>query len=326
MSNKGLVLRQNISNIANTIRKNSTIQTTYKPRELSTAIQTVIDKYKNNNPTNTVTDGTCSNALDVPVKNYKIYGNSTQNIEPNPDSPQEIYSVGDLVESGEYAGKYKIPVKVSGKNLLNITKVKPYIYSSGSPFNNATDFTISSFSSNSLSFSSQVNGYRFALLDTIKLEPNTTYTISYTRTNSLTQGAFARRWLYNWNEIDGYTMLFALNDSDSGNMSHTFTTDSYGYLGIAFGFNNNASGSSSVVSNIQIEKGSATDFEPYQEPITTNIYLDEPLRGIGTVKDLITYLTQKRTNNIKKVTLSAGTYTLSDAKNDGNYMCIQQES
>ena len=33
MSNKGLVLRQNISNIANTIRKNSTIQTTYKPRQ-----------------------------------------------------------------------------------------------------------------------------------------------------------------------------------------------------------------------------------------------------------------------------------------------------
>ena len=194
---------------------------------------------------------------------------------------------GTFLKGNDIENKYSgnCNVVIENKNLLNITNVKPYIYSSSLPLNNATDFTISSFSSNSLSFSSQVNGYRFALLDTIKLEPNTTYTISYTRTNSLTQGALARRWLYNWNEIDGYTMLFALNDSDSGNMSYTFTTDSYGYLGIAFGFNNTASGSSSVVSNIQIEKGTTvTSFIPHQEQ-TYTIPCQQPMRSLGTVRD-----------------------------------------
>lgn len=42
--------------------------------------------------------------------------------------------------------------------------------------------------------------------------------------------------------------------------------------------------------NIQIEDGNtATAYEPYHEPITTNIYLDEPLRKIGDYADVIDY-------------------------------------
>jgi hypothetical protein len=40
----------------------------------------------------------------------------------------------------------------------------------------------------------------------------------------------------------------------------------------------------------QIQIGSdATDYEPYREPITTSIFLDEPLRGIGDYKDIIDF-------------------------------------
>lgn len=47
---------------------------------------------------------------------------------------------------------------------------------------------------------------------------------------------------------------------------------------------------SDYLSNIQLELGSeATAYEPYHEPITTNIYLDEPLRKIGDYADVIDF-------------------------------------
>ena len=59
-----------------------------------------------------------------PVKNYKIYGNSIQNGTPSPANPVEVESVGDLVTDTTDVnyGKYRIPVKVSGKNLFRITE------------------------------------------------------------------------------------------------------------------------------------------------------------------------------------------------------------
>ena len=45
-----------------------------------------------------------------------------------------------------------------------------------------------------------------------------------------------------------------------------------------------------MAQNVQIEYGdTATDFEPYVEPIETNIYLDEPLRKIGNYADCIDF-------------------------------------
>ena len=56
------------------------------------------------------------------LKDYKVYGNSTQDGTPTLDNPIEIQSVGDLVtdETSEYYGKYDIPIIVRGKNLFNI--------------------------------------------------------------------------------------------------------------------------------------------------------------------------------------------------------------
>ena len=49
------------------------------------------------------------------VINYSIYGNSTQDGEPTPETPIEIQSVGDLVtdEEDENYGKYDVPVTVN---------------------------------------------------------------------------------------------------------------------------------------------------------------------------------------------------------------------
>ena len=70
------------------------------------------------------------------IENYRIYGNSIQNGTPTPDIPVDIESVGDLVTQdncssyGEDAcnniGKYVIPIKVTGKNLFDISKINSF--------------------------------------------------------------------------------------------------------------------------------------------------------------------------------------------------------
>ena len=80
----------------------------------------------------------------------------------------------------------------------------------------------------------------------------------------------------------------------------------------------------------QFEEGTATEYEPYAEPITTNIYLNEPLRKINDYADYIDFENQKVVRNIKEVVLT-GTedwiYT-SEFKafyisHDGNLMTLQ---
>ena len=57
------------------------------------------------------------------LKNYKVYGNSTQDGTPTPESPVEIQSVGDLItdETSENFGKYKVSVTVGSKNIFGGT-------------------------------------------------------------------------------------------------------------------------------------------------------------------------------------------------------------
>ena len=63
---------------------------------------------------------TLLNSKGVDLVDYKIFGNSVQNGEPTIDTPIEIESVGEYDET---TGKYKIPIKVSGKNLFNLNDV-----------------------------------------------------------------------------------------------------------------------------------------------------------------------------------------------------------
>ena len=51
--------------------------------------------------------------------------------------------------------------------------------------------------------------------------------------------------------------------------------------------------------DIQLELGdTATEYEPYKEPVTTNLYLNEPLRAIGDYKDYIDFENGKLVRNI----------------------------
>ena len=55
-----------------------------------------IKKYVDNQPTNTVTDGVCTNALDVPLVSMGVDGQIYQGENPSPDNPQDI----EVIDNG----------------------------------------------------------------------------------------------------------------------------------------------------------------------------------------------------------------------------------
>lgn len=188
---------------------------------------------------------------------------------------------------------YRIPVKVSGKNLLNINEYfSDYITSSNEISFNYTNFR---------------NIYLKKLLQG-KFEENTQYTISfdYEITNSSGNGIFV---YCTYTDGTGQSQYFdtkwkttsQVTGSQSGTVNFTSKADAtINTIAISYSY---ADKSCDVkLKNMQIEKGtSATSYEPYQEPITTTIYLDEPLRKIGDYADYIDFENGKVVRNIKRV-------------------------
>lgn len=59
------------------------------------------------------------------------------------------------------------------------------------------------------------------------------------------------------------------------------------------------------ITDLQIEKGStATDYEPYHTPITTNVYVDEPLYKVGDYADYIDFDNNQVVRNIVNYTFT----------------------
>ena len=71
--------------------------------------------YGNRDIINGLRSAKCDNAVNEPLYDMIIKGNTIQNGNPTPTTPIEVESVGEYDET---TGKYKIPVKVSGQNLL----------------------------------------------------------------------------------------------------------------------------------------------------------------------------------------------------------------
>lgn len=74
-----------------------------------------IKKYVDNQPTKTVTDGVCKNALDVPLVRLGVDGNSYQGENPSPDNPQDIEVIDGVnrfdinkLKQGTWNNKYAL--------------------------------------------------------------------------------------------------------------------------------------------------------------------------------------------------------------------------
>ena len=255
------------------------------------------NKFTCNNTGLTKVNGTSiliDNNKTTEIENYRIYGNSIQNGTPTPDTPVEVESVGDLItqdncssyglDACSNVGKYVIPIKVTGKNLFNLSSLKWKFANTGNikyEFNN-----------NSVILERLTPNNTAAIFTNIALNPGT-YTISVSNISYESNGIdISQKFMYS--EIFGTIYkekTFSLSDSKSFDM-YFYIPESSNQVG------------DKITYSINIEYGDkATEYEPYKETIT-NIYLDEPLRSIGKYSDYIDFKTKKVVRNIKQINLS----------------------
>lgn len=227
------------------------------------------------------------------IRSYEVYGNSVQDGTPTPDSPVEIQSVGDLMtdETSEHYGKYAVPVSVTGKNIIRYYTTITY------------PLTVNAYGNTIVINGNSTSNAGINYLDTYKtLLRKGTYTFTYfydsgtTISNPYGMTIGLRksddRWL-------AYITTYSSNYKNAS-VSKRFTVSSDTY--VSFGLVGNGS-YDNLKFRFQLECGEdATDYEPYQEPVTEHIYLDEPLRKIGDYADYIDFKNKKVVRNTKKVT------------------------
>lgn len=126
----------------------------------------------------------------------------------------------------------------------------------------------------------------------VKLKPNTAYTYSCKIASPRTKSAVGiRKSLDNGNRFDPTMISGTGVVTIAQTISRTFTTDENEYYAVCLfcTYDEEATGDTTFES-IQLEEGGTmTAWEPYHEPQSVTIPLDEPLRGIGDVKDKIVW-------------------------------------
>lgn len=169
---------------------------------------------------------------------------------PSPDYLQEIKSVGKWNEETQ---KYEVDVRVTGKNLFDVN----YFTENENYQNKDGDDT----------------RWKYA---TLKVEPNTTYTVSKGLVSKVNGGIN--------NDFNFAGALFFYNDVKSVKI----TSKDNGILYVMFYYRNEDVNILKEM-DIQVELGTtATSYEPYFPEQTATITMDEPLRGIGKYQDKIT--------------------------------------
>lgn len=199
--------------------------------------------------------------LDAIGKNtldYRIYGNTVQNGTPSPDNPVEVQSVGDLVTEGEFSGKYKIPVVVSGKNLFDYTNI--------------------------------IDEYRIVWATGVLYKDSNAQISEYIPVNSHKEYVTSSKvniagYDLNKNYLGVYNGHEFVKIMVTSLYNRFITTDDCRFIRIfKYGTVKN------FENDFQLELGTeSTPYEPYHEPVTTNIYLNEPLRKIGDYADVLDY-------------------------------------
>ena len=177
--------------------------------------------------------------------------------------------------------KYKIPVTVTGKNLFDYN----YYFMNKAAFGGTS-------SNDSVSY---------------KLKPNTQYIVS--SNYPFSKGTSVSVFFVKTGKYSSSNIPTTVNDGVWEGNNRTVTTDDEGFLYIAS--RNSSSGLQVPTLQefatgrywISLEEGtSATSYEPYHEPITTNIYRDVPLAD----GESINY----KADNLPNIVLNKGSNTI----------------
>lgn len=198
---------------------------------------------------------------------------------------------GSSATEYEPYNKYDIPIMVAGKNLISY----PYMYTTKTE--NGVTWTDNG--DGSVTVSGTATGYSDFFFKVMSIAPNTTFTFSKNQSDDAANIAFSLK------QLDENRALIGTEISLIPTVvTHTFTTvENARYIQIACKRYGNVECKGTY--KPMLELGStATEYEPYHEPITTHIYLDEPLRKVGDYSDYIDFKNQKVVRNVKEITLN----------------------
>ena len=194
------------------------------------------------------------------LKNYRIYGN-TVNGE----------SVGDLITEGEHAGEYRVPVTVEGKNLCNnIWEQKIINVNTGNASPNENT----------------------VCCDFIPVKPNVTYSCSRTIANNYNN---LRCYGANKNYLgSGEALANKANPLPQGASFGTFMITDARVSYIRFNDISNSLDTKYMLVEGVYTAETMPPYEPDHAPITTPVYLPEPIKIVGDEAEYIDYAEQKQ--------------------------------
>lgn len=209
------------------------------------------------------------NSLKAPLERLELIGNSVQGENPAPDNPQEIKSAGRFDEA---SGKYLLDVKVTGKNLLDMADIQNENGKIDSDFSKAK--SIKPFK--------VIKDRKYLLISKGAMIVDVRYSSIYFGEDDLAYGQDSSRKLTTGT---GYSCFIGTETRKilvaketctiTKTMMHGTRTEKDAYeveeLGLFEIINDNP--------NI--------DYQPYTEQ-SMQIVLNEPLRGVGEYKDVLT--------------------------------------
>ena len=236
--------------------------------------------------TNTSTTFTFAEGLDMSAVSAYIVIRAGQVVDNLTFYPK----IEEGLEATEYEPYgYRIPIISRGKNLIPY----PWVSNSGDYFTIKNDGGIEV----NVDASEKYIDFNFHLSGTLKAgtyiysggHKNLLLICGYTNSNN------APQWL-----------VFSLNSPVTISKDINYTR-----MYLQINPNNEVKGTF----YIQLEKGTtATEYEPYVEPVTTNIYLDEPLRRINGYSDYIDLSESRVVRKIAKTVLR-NTEIIGEVKN-----------
>lgn len=172
---------------------------------------------------------------------------------PNPEYPQEIKSVG---KHNEDTGKYEVDVKLTGKNLFDVSRFVDL---------------------------ENIIGRNDFVLQTSELKIGMTYTYSAKIVSNKSGNRVRMDLIYEDGEIDN-----TYGNQVSSGITNGTVTIKKKVKSLKFVLQSDTD-QNAKWTDVMIEYGNKkTDYEPYREPKTVKLSLDQPLRGTGKYKDEIT--------------------------------------
>lgn len=191
---------------------------------------------------------TLENCVETKFKRLMLSGNSMQGENPSIESPKEIKNSGKYDET---SGKYVIDMKVTGKNLLEGFEIGG-IDNQGNIVQNITTY---------------ININKF-----IEVEEG----------KHIINSRDGKRFLCAMFLYDKDKQFIRIDQSGD-----CIVRTGEKYVNIS-AVNSFIDGTDKLQIELEDKNMNPTPYEPYHEPQTVQLQLDEPLRGIGEYKDVIT--------------------------------------